>query len=149
MRQTITRETGLPISFGLSVNKMVSKVATNEAKPNGQLQIPRGSEREFIAPMSIGKLPMVGEKTFRFLRGMGIAQVWAAIGDYMAAAGSDGIAAKRRHQGAAALRDEVARLAIARLRDDPARRDRLARLEEEVAAGAIPLRQAARDLLDG
>ena len=75
LRQTITRETGLPISFGLSVNKMVSKVATNEAKPNGQLQIPRGSEREFIAPMSIGKLPMVGEKTFRFLRGMGIAQV--------------------------------------------------------------------------
>lgn len=75
LRQIITRETGLPISFGLSVNKMVSKVATNEAKPNGQLFIPRGTERDFIAPMSIGKLPMVGEKTFRFLRGMGIAQV--------------------------------------------------------------------------
>ncbi|MBI1193155.1 MAG: DNA polymerase IV [Bacteroidetes bacterium] len=75
LRKTITAETGLPISFGLSVNKMVSKVATNEAKPNGQLLVPRGTEREFIAPMSIGKLPMVGEKTFRFLRGMGIAQV--------------------------------------------------------------------------
>lgn len=83
------------------------------------------------------------------LTGMGIPEVWAAIGDYMASAGPEGIAAKRRHQGAAALRDEVARLAIARLRDDPARRERLARLEEEVAAGAIPLRQAARDLLDG
>ncbi len=75
LRQRITRETGLPISFGLSVNKMVSKVATNEAKPNGQMQIIGGQERDFIAPMSIGKLPMVGEKTYRFLRGMGIARV--------------------------------------------------------------------------
>jgi len=83
------------------------------------------------------------------LTGAGIDTVWQAIGDYMAAAGAEGIAAKRRHQGAAALRDEVARLAIARLRDDPARRERLARLEEDVASGAIPLRQAARDLLDG
>ncbi len=83
------------------------------------------------------------------LTGAGIDTVWAAIGDYMAAAGEDGIAAKRRHQGAAALRDEVARLAIARLRDDPARRDLLARLEQDVASGATPLRQAARDLLDG
>ena len=83
------------------------------------------------------------------LTGAGIDTVWAAVGDYMAAAGADGIAAKRRHQGVAALRDEVARLAIARLRDDPARRALLARLEGEVATGATPLRQAARDLLDG
>ncbi|MFT7588221.1 MAG: DNA polymerase-4 [Limisphaerales bacterium] len=75
LRQAITRETGLPISLGLSVNKMVSKVATGEAKPNGQLEIPQGNERDFLAPMSIAKLPMVGEKTFRFLRGMGIARV--------------------------------------------------------------------------
>jgi DNA polymerase-4 len=75
LRQTITRETGLPISFGLSVNKMVSKVATNEAKPNGQLQVPRGAERDFLAPMSIARLPMVGDKTYQLLRGMGIARV--------------------------------------------------------------------------
>lgn len=75
LRQRITKETGLPISFGLSVNKMVSKVATNEAKPNGQLEIPRGTERDFLAPMPIGKIPLVGEKTHRLLRGMGIERV--------------------------------------------------------------------------
>jgi DNA polymerase-4 len=75
LRRRITRETGLPISFGLSVNKMVSKVATNEAKPNGQLEVPRGTERDFLAPMPIGKIPLVGEKTHRLLRGMGIERV--------------------------------------------------------------------------
>ena len=40
LRQTIIRETGLPISVGLSVNKTVSKIATGEAKPNGELEIP-------------------------------------------------------------------------------------------------------------
>lgn len=72
LRTAIMHETGLPISLGLSVNKMVSKVATGEAKPNGQLEIPEGTEKDFLAPMSIGKIPMIGEKTFRFLRGMGI-----------------------------------------------------------------------------
>ncbi len=81
--------------------------------------------------------------------GEGIAEAWDVVAAYMAAAGDASLAAKRRHQGAAALRDEVARLAIARLRDDPARRDLLARLEEAVASGTLPLRQAARDLLDG
>jgi DNA polymerase-4 len=76
LRSRITKESGLPISFGLSKNKMVSKVATGEAKPNGQLQITRGTENQFLDPMSIGKIPMVGEKTFQFLRGMGISKVY-------------------------------------------------------------------------
>ena len=63
MRQKIIRETGLPISFGLSVNKVVSKVATNEAKPNNQLKIDFGLEKPFLAPLSIKKIPMVGDKT--------------------------------------------------------------------------------------
>src|SRR5690606_15730514 len=41
LRQRIIRETGLPISLGLSVNKTVSKIATGQAKPNGELEIPR------------------------------------------------------------------------------------------------------------
>jgi DNA polymerase-4 len=72
LRQQITRETGLPISFGLSTNKTVSKMATNESKPNGQLQIPAGTEKEFLAPLSVSKIPMVGEKTYAVLREMGI-----------------------------------------------------------------------------
>nr|WP_321414724.1 DNA polymerase IV [uncultured Allomuricauda sp.] len=75
MRQKIIRETGLPISFGLSVNKMVSKVATNEAKPNNQLKIDFGLEKPFLAPLSIKKIPMVGDKTYQTLRNLGIRQV--------------------------------------------------------------------------
>ncbi|NDV43148.1 DNA polymerase IV [Flagellimonas sediminis] len=75
MRQKIIRETGLPISFGLSVNKVVSKVATNEAKPNNQLKIDFGLEKPFLAPLSIKKIPMVGDKTYQTLRSLGIRQV--------------------------------------------------------------------------
>jgi DNA polymerase-4 len=75
LRQKITHETGLPISFGLSVNKTVSKVGTNEAKPNGQIEIPRGQEKSFLAPMSVSKIPMIGEKTFRHLSEMGVRTV--------------------------------------------------------------------------
>jgi DNA polymerase-4 len=75
MRQKIIRETGLPISFGLSVNKVVSKVATNEAKPNNQPKIDFGLEKPFLAPLSIKKIPMVGDKTYQTLRNLGIRQV--------------------------------------------------------------------------
>nr|WP_299382999.1 DNA polymerase IV [Allomuricauda sp.] len=75
MRQKIIKETGLPISFGLSVNKVVSKVATNEAKPNNQLKIDFGLEKPFLAPLSIKKIPMVGDKTYQTLRNLGIRKV--------------------------------------------------------------------------
>ena len=75
LRSTISRETGLPISFGLSVNKVVSKVATNEAKPNNQLQVDFGYEKRFLAPLSIKKIPMVGDKTYQTLRNLGLRQV--------------------------------------------------------------------------
>lgn len=63
LRQKIIRDTGLPISFGMSSGKTVSKMATNQAKPNGQLLIPHGQEKAFLAPLSIRKIPMLGEKT--------------------------------------------------------------------------------------
>lgn len=75
LRQRIRKETGLPISFGLSVNKVVSKVATNEAKPNNQLKIDFGLEKPFLAPLSIKKIPMVGDKTYQTLRNLGIRKV--------------------------------------------------------------------------
>jgi len=75
LRQKIIRETGLPISFGLSQNKTVSKVATGEAKPNGQQKVDRGTEKPFLAPLSIKKIPMVGEKTYTLLRSMGVEKV--------------------------------------------------------------------------
>ncbi|MCF0073282.1 DNA polymerase IV [Dyadobacter sp. CY261] len=75
LRQRIIRETGLPISFGLSTNKLVSKVATGEAKPNNQLQIEAGQEKPFLAPMEVQKIPMVGEKMNRTLNNLGIRYV--------------------------------------------------------------------------
>jgi DNA polymerase-4 len=72
LRKKIIRESGLPISFGMSVNKLVSKIATSRAKPNGQLYIPAGREREFLAPMPVEKIPGVGEETTKHLHKMGI-----------------------------------------------------------------------------
>lgn len=75
LRATVIRETGLPISFGLSVNKTVSKMATNECKPNGELNIEQGGVVPFLNPLSIKKIPGLGEKTFVKLSDMGIRRI--------------------------------------------------------------------------
>ncbi|MFC4262388.1 DNA polymerase IV [Ferruginibacter yonginensis] len=72
LRKQIMDETGLPISFGLSSNKMMAKIATNQAKPNGYLQIPFGMEKQFLAPLKVGEIPGVGEHTQKVLAFMGI-----------------------------------------------------------------------------
>jgi DNA polymerase-4 len=72
MRSKIIRETGLPISFGLSTNKTVAKVATGEAKPNNRLEVSSGFERPFLAPLAVKKIPMVGQKTGLLLNRMGV-----------------------------------------------------------------------------
>lgn len=72
LRQKIISETGLPISFGMSSNKTVSKVGTGEAKPNGYININHGLEKSFLAPMNVKKIPMVGKKTAGILQSMGI-----------------------------------------------------------------------------
>jgi len=76
LRGKIIKETGLPISFGLSVNKTVSKIATGEAKPCGEKKVDDGCEKSFLAPLSIRKIPMVGEKSYTQLRNMGISQIY-------------------------------------------------------------------------
>jgi DNA polymerase IV len=75
LRETIIRETGLPISCGLSSGKMISKIATNEAKPNGFLEIPRGKETEFLWPLAIEKIPGVGKNTEQQLKNFGIYKI--------------------------------------------------------------------------
>src|SRR5690554_2238230 len=77
LRQKIMRESSLPISFGLSVNKTVSKIATGEAKsgPERELYVQREQVRPFLNPLSIRKIPMLGPKTFNLLRNMGVAKI--------------------------------------------------------------------------
>lgn len=75
LRQRIIKETGLPISFGLSTNKTVSKIATGEAKPNNQIRIIKGDEKPFLAPLSVRKIPMVGEVTYKSLCDLGVKRI--------------------------------------------------------------------------
>ena len=72
LRQEIINETKLPISFGMGSNKMIAKIATDEAKPNGYLQVPPGKEREFLSAMPVNKIPGVGDHTWEVLKAMGI-----------------------------------------------------------------------------
>ncbi len=63
LREQIMKETGLPISCGLSSARFISKMATNEAKPNGFLEIPHGKEKGFLWPLPIEKINGVGKQT--------------------------------------------------------------------------------------
>jgi DNA polymerase-4 len=69
---TITKETGLPLTFALSVNKTVSKIGTGEGKQKQNLEIPEHLVQSFLNPLSIQKIPMVGDKTFQLLSRIGI-----------------------------------------------------------------------------
>ncbi len=75
LRKKIIKESGLPISLGMSVNKLVSKVTTNEFKPNAEKQIPAGTEKDFLAPLAVEKIPMIGKQTASFLYDMGVRKV--------------------------------------------------------------------------
>jgi DNA polymerase-4 len=75
LRNRIIKESGLPISFGLSNNKTVSKIATGEAKPNNEMMITAGTEKPFLAPLSVKKIPMVGDATYRTLCNLGVKRI--------------------------------------------------------------------------
>jgi len=68
----VKRETGLPISFALSNSKTVSKIGTGESKPEGKRQIIESEIKPFLNPLSIKKIPMVGDKTFQLLSRIGV-----------------------------------------------------------------------------
>lgn len=75
LRQRIINESGLPVSFGLSTSKTVSKIATGEAKPCGEQKVDSGKEKPFFAPLTVSKIPMVGEKTAIQLGTLGISHI--------------------------------------------------------------------------
>lgn len=75
LRQAILEQIGLPISYGLSINKTVSKMVTNECKPNGELQVPKAEVQPFLNPLSIKKIPGLGDSTFVKLSEMGVRKI--------------------------------------------------------------------------
>jgi DNA polymerase-4 len=72
LRKKIIKESGLSISHALATNKLISKVATNECKPDGQIEVKPGNEKLFLAPLPIEKMPMIGNQTATLLRRMGV-----------------------------------------------------------------------------
>lgn len=72
LRQEIIEKTGLPISFAIATNKMIAKIATNEAKPNGYIQVPAGMEKEYLAPLAVNTIPGIGKQTYQHLLNAGI-----------------------------------------------------------------------------
>ncbi|PPK99237.1 DNA polymerase IV [Parapedobacter indicus] len=103
LRQRIISETGLPISFGLSANKTVSKIATGEAKPCGERLVKGGAEKQFLAPLPIRKIPMVGKKCHTLLRNLGIYHIGAVqemeAGTMQRLLGENGLAIWRKANG--------------------------------------------------
>jgi len=103
LRKKIIRESALPISMGMSVNKLVSKVATGEFKPNAEKCIPAGTERDFLAPLSVDKIPMIGKQTASFLYDMGVRTVATLrempLNFLISAFGKNGIALWKKANG--------------------------------------------------
>ena len=75
LKRKIVRETGLPISYALASNKLLSKIATNEVKPNGQIEVLHGTEKAYLAPMHVSKMPGIGGKTVEILRQLDVATI--------------------------------------------------------------------------
>jgi DNA polymerase-4 len=75
LKNKVCSESGLPVSYGLASNKLISKVATNEVKPDGQLEIQFGEEKSFLAPLNILKIPGIGKQTSMLLFKMGVETV--------------------------------------------------------------------------
>lgn len=73
--EAVRKNTGLPISFALSTNKTVSKIGTGESKPIGKLEIPEQKIRTFLNPLSVKKIPMVGNVTFQLLSRLGVRNI--------------------------------------------------------------------------
>jgi len=75
IKKRIKAELELCASVGIASCKVVAKVASELSKPNGLLDIARGNERSFLAPLPIGKLPGIGKKTERVLKDSGITTI--------------------------------------------------------------------------
>ncbi len=72
IKQRIEDELGLCASVGIAGGKVVAKIASELSKPDGLLEVTRGEERSFLAPLSVAKLPGIGKKTERIFRDLGI-----------------------------------------------------------------------------
>jgi DNA polymerase-4 len=72
LREKIITETSLPISWGMATSKMIAKMCTQDAKPNGTYVVKKGEEQAYLDPKSVADIPFVGEKMTQSLHRFGI-----------------------------------------------------------------------------
>ncbi|MFQ5925273.1 MAG: DNA polymerase IV [Dehalococcoidia bacterium] len=106
MKKRIKDEIKITASIGIGSSKMVAKVASDLAKPDGLLEVPPGEERPFLAPLPIANLPCVGPKTEKVLKGMGVTTI-GELADLPASLlrGSFGILGETIHRYARGIDD--------------------------------------------
>src|SRR5260370_31587788 len=71
VHEAIRKETSLKCSLGLASSRLVAKVSSDQAKPDGVLYVLPGQESRFLAPLDIRKIPGVGKKTELSLHKLG------------------------------------------------------------------------------
>ena len=72
IKEMINEKLDITASIGIATSKVVAKIASNESKPDGLIEVKSGEERKYLAPLSIDKIPFVGKKTEATLRKMGL-----------------------------------------------------------------------------
>lgn len=75
LHQQVKSETQLNCSIGIGTSRLIAKVASDQAKPNGMLWIPVGEEANFLAPLEVRKIPGVGKVMEKHLHDLGIRRV--------------------------------------------------------------------------
>lgn len=75
LQRLVWDEFQLPCTIALTSNKVVAKIAAQTVKPAGVVYVPHGTEREFLAPLSVDVIPGVGKKTGEILRKKGFKTV--------------------------------------------------------------------------
>ena len=75
IRERIRQELHLPASIGLAGSKIVAKIASKAAKPDGMFEVIAGNESGFLAPMPVSSMPGIGRKTQKILRNIGLTTI--------------------------------------------------------------------------
>ena len=75
LHRAVQQETILPCSIGIGTSRLIAKICSEQAKPNGVMWIPQGNEASFLAPLDVRKIPGVGKVTEKSFRQRGIHRI--------------------------------------------------------------------------
>lgn len=75
IRRRVREQTGLAASVGIAGNRMIAKIASDKAKPDGLLEVPEGTEAAFLAPLPLRAMPFLGASTEKKLGSLGLTTI--------------------------------------------------------------------------